>query len=297
MTKIYGFGNALIDIEVSVSEEELSTLNIKKGSMVHISSDQQKIWLSQFKNKILSKEPGGSIANSLQAASTHGSTCLFSCSLGKDQENNIFVEGFSESSFEVFHQHSANPTGVCFIFVTPDGERTMASNLSANEDLKPNCLNLEKLSKSDWLLFDAFSVCTTNGLKTAIEALNIAKQNKLKIAFGLADINLIQTNLTEIKWVLDQHIDLLFGNEKEINLLNTKIKPNCEVLCSYGANGCRYNLIQVKAKEASIVNTNGAGDALIGVFLSHLDALDNERALREAVVYATKVCLVGGPRL
>ena len=297
MTKIYGFGNALIDIEVSISEEELSTLDIKKGSMVHISSDQQKIWLSQFKNKILSKEPGGSIANSLQAASTQGSTCLFSCSLGKDQENNIFVEGFSESSFEVFHQYSTNPTGVCFIFVTPDGERTMASNLSANEDLKPNCLNLEKLSKSDWLLFDAFSVCTTNGLKTAKEALRVAKQNKLKIAFGLADINLIQTNLTEIKWVLGESIDLLFGNEKEINLLNKNIKPNCDVLCSYGANGCRYNLIQVKAKETSIVNTNGAGDALIGVFLSHLDALDNERALRKAVIYATKVCLVGGPRL
>ena len=297
MTKIYGFGNALIDIEVSISEEELSTLNIKKGSMVHISSDQQKIWLSQFKNKILSKEPGGSIANSLQAASTQGSICLFSCSLGKDQENNIFIEGFSENSFEVFHQNSTNPTGVCFIFVTPDGERTMASNLSANEDLKPNCLNLEKLSKSDWLLFDAFSVCTTNGLKTAKEALSVAKQNKLKIAFGLADINLIQTNLTEIKWVLDQHIDLLFGNEKEINLLNEKIKPNCNVLCSYGANGCRYNLIQVKAKETSIVNTNGAGDALIGVFLSHLDSLDNEGALKKAVDYATQVCLVGGPRL
>ena len=297
MKKIYGFGNALIDIEVSISEEELSTLDIKKGSMVHISFEQQKIWLSQFKNKILSKEPGGSIANSLQAASTQGSTCLFSCSLGKDQENNIFIEGFSESSFEVFHQHSANPTGVCFIFVTPDGERTMASNLSANEDLKPNCLNLEKLSKSEWLLFDAFSVCTTNGLKTAKKALSVAKQNKLKIAFGLADINLIQTNLTEIKWVLDQHIDLLFGNEKEINLLSENIKPNCNVLCSFGANGCRYNQIQVKAEEASIVNTNGAGDALIGVFLAYLDSLDNEVTLKKAVDYATKVCLVGGPRL
>jgi hypothetical protein len=41
MTKIYGFGNALIDIEVSISEKELKTLNIKKGSMVHISSEQQ----------------------------------------------------------------------------------------------------------------------------------------------------------------------------------------------------------------------------------------------------------------
>jgi len=47
----------------------------------------------------------------------------------------------------------------------------------------------------------------------------------------------------------------------------------------------------------SAIDTNGAGDALIGVFLSYLDSLDSEGALREAVDYATKVCLVGGPRL
>ena len=33
MPKIYGFGNALIDIEISVSEDELDSLPINKGSM------------------------------------------------------------------------------------------------------------------------------------------------------------------------------------------------------------------------------------------------------------------------
>ena len=33
MNKIYGFGNALIDIEIQITEEELKEINIEKGFM------------------------------------------------------------------------------------------------------------------------------------------------------------------------------------------------------------------------------------------------------------------------
>ena len=53
----------------------------------------------------------------------------------------------------------------------------------------------------------------------------------------------------------------------------------------------------MEADSVSIVNTNGAGDALLGVFLSHIDMLNPKDSLKKAVDYATKVCLVGGPRI
>jgi len=297
MPKIYGFGNALIDIEISVSEDELASLPINKGSMEHISSNQKIDWLQRFQSRVQSREPGGSIANSLHAAASQGSSCTFSCSMGEDLEKDLFLEGFNKKLIQTSFQYSTNPTGVCFIFVTPDGERTMASNLSANEDLNPKCLNKEILSQSDWLLFDAFSVCTSNGLKTAKEALLVAKQNKVKIAFGLADINLIKSNLKEIEWVLNQSIDLLFSNENEINLMQQSIKPKVDILCSSGANGCRFNQVKVDAKDISVINTNGAGDALVGIFLSHYNSLPQQEALKRAVDYATEVCQIGGPRI
>ena len=297
MPKIYGFGNALIDIEISVSEDELASLPINKGSMEHISSNQKIDWLQRFQSRVQSREPGGSIANSLHAAASQGSSCTFSCSMGEDLEKDLFLEGFNKKLIQTSFQYSINPTGICFIFVTPDGERTMASNLSANEDLNPKCLNKEMLSQSDWLLFDAFSVCTSNGLKTAKEALLVAKQNKVKIAFGLADINLIKSNLKEIEWVLNQSIDLLFSNENEINLMQQSIKPKVDILCSSGANGCRFNQVKVDAKDISVINTNGAGDALVGIFLSHYNSLPQQEALKRAVDYATAVCQIGGPRI
>ena len=297
MPKIYGFGNALIDIEISVSEDELASLPINKGSMEHISSNQKMDWLQRFQTRVQSREPGGSIANSLHAAASQGSTCTFSCSMGEDLEKDLFLQGFNKKLIQTSFQYSINPTGICFIFVTPDGERTMASNLSANEDLNPKCLNKEILSQSDWLLFDAFSVCTSNGLKTAKEALLVAKQNKVKIAFGLADINLIKSNLKEIEWVLNQSIDLLFSNENEINLMQQSIKTKVDILCSSGANGCRFNQVKVDAKEISVINTNGAGDALVGIFLSHYNLISQQEALKKAVDYATAVCQIGGPRI
>lgn len=297
MLKIYGFGNALVDIEVSITENELSILGINKSSMIHVSSKQKSEWLNQFNTKIISKQAGGSIANSLHAASSQGASCSFSCSLGEDEEKKIFLKGFEGTSVKTFSKSSLLPTGTCFIFVTPDGERTMASNLSANENLTSSCLNQDTLCESDWLIFDAFSVCTANGFNTAQHALQLAKENKIKIAFGIADINILKSNLYEIQWVLDQSVDLVFGNKKEINLLEKNIQAKTDILCSNGSRGCRFNNIEVKAKSISVVNTNGAGDSLIGVFLSQLTATSPKEALEKAVSYATNVCLTGGPRV
>ena len=298
MVKIYGFGNALIDIEISLSEQKLLSLGIAKGSMVHISAEQKNTWLKRFSREIVSTQPGGSIANAIYAASSQKSYCTFSCTLGNDKEKDLFLNGFDNDLINIFHQNSYKQTGVCFIFVTPDGERTMASHLSANEDLVPGCIDKNFLSKSDWLIFDAFSVCTKNGFKTAKYALNIAKENKLKVGFGLADINLVKSNKSELLWVLSQSIDLIAGNENEISLLKDYISINTNVLCSLGSKGCRFNSIHAKVNSnVNIVNTNGAGDALLGIFLSYIDNLTTEKALRKAVDYATQVCQIGGPRI
>ncbi len=298
MNKIYGFGNALIDIEVVLTEQDLASLNIKKGSMIHINTKQRDIWLKRFKKNIQSKNPGGSIANTIYSAASQNTRCSFSSSIGLDAEKELFDKGFNHKLTQTIYNYSDKPTGICFIFVTPDGERTMASHLSANEDLSPNCIDESILSKSDWLIFDAFSVCTKNGFKTAKYALKIAKKNRLKIGFGLADINLVLSNKSEILWVLSQSIDLIVGNENEISLIEDSIPENIDVLCSLGSKGCRFNSLMIEINSRSkILNTNGAGDALLGVFLSNIYKVKTEKALRKAVDYATKVCEVGGPRI
>ena len=89
----------------------------------------------------------------------------------------------------------------------------------------------------------------------------------------------------------------MVGNNVEIGLLRDSTKLELDILWTLGAKGSRFNQILVDADSVSIVNTNGAGDALLGVFLSHIDMLNPKDSLKKAVDYATKVCLVGGPRI
>ena len=52
MTKLYGFGNALIDIEISIKEEDLKSIGIPKGSMKDISHEEMTNLLSDFNSSI-----------------------------------------------------------------------------------------------------------------------------------------------------------------------------------------------------------------------------------------------------
>ena len=62
--------------------------------------------------------------------------------------------------------------------------------------------------------------------------------------------------------------------------------------------GAMHNDHMMPAPQlASVANTNGAGDALMGAFLALKEKEGIEKALMKAVAYATRVCSVNGPRL
>ena len=50
MSKIYGFGNALVDIEIQIDEDQLITIGIPKGSMKHIGIDEKEELLKKYKD-------------------------------------------------------------------------------------------------------------------------------------------------------------------------------------------------------------------------------------------------------
>ena len=296
MNKIYGFGNALIDVEIQISESQLKSIDIPKGTMKHISNNQLRLFTEEFSNQTYSSLPGGSIANSLYAANQHNADTYFSCSIGDDEYGNLFINSFKDSGNSISFYKSDLPTGVCLIFVTPDGQRTMAANLGANLDLHPDSLNIDKLKSSEFLLFDNFSLSSLNALRTVQYSLTIKPD--IRICFGVSDVSLVQENHAYIKELFQNKIEILFGNEAEITAFEQSNLPSStNTLVTYGKNGANFNSINIKASKVNMVNSNGAGDALIGTFLAYLDTTDQKKALQEAVSYASKVCETNGPRL
>jgi sugar/nucleoside kinase (ribokinase family) len=296
MSKIYGFGNALIDIEIQINEAQLTSIGISKGSMQHITRDEKDFLLKEYKDSIKSMHPGGSIANSLHAAENFGASTCFSCSLGDDEYGQFFLNSYEDRS-KIFFNYSDNPTGVCLVFVSPDGERTMASNLSANNQLSVECISPSLLESCEYLLFDNFSLATDSGNQTVDYCLNNIN-NKVKVCFGLADSGLIVENLSKIKNLSNTNLYCLSGNQMEHNELDIHLSLNYQNrLVSDGNSGAMVNGEKVKAPNINLVNTNGAGDALLGAYIALESKLGKLEALREAVNYASKICSINTPRL
>jgi len=296
MSKIYGFGNALIDIEIQINEDQLSSIGIPKGGMQHISRDRKDYLLEIYKNSIKSMTPGGSIANSLFAAENFGASTCFSCSLGDDEYGQLFLNSYEDRN-KIFFNYSDNPTGVCLVFVSPDGERTMASNLSANNQLSEECISPSLLESCEYLLFDNFSLATDSGNQTVDYCLDIIS-DEVKVCFGLADSGLIGENLEQIKNLSNTNLYCLSGNQMEHNELDIHLSLNYQNrLVSDGNSGAMVNGEKVKAPNINLVNTNGAGDALLGAYIALESKLGKLEALREAVNYASKICSINTPRL
>ncbi len=296
MSKIYGFGNALVDIEIQIDEDQLTSIGIPKGSMKHIDLNEKKELLKIYKDSIKTKNPGGSIANSLFAAESFGASTCFSCFLG-DDENGKFFRNSYENQNKISYKFSENPTGVCLVFITPDGERTMASNLSANYQLSEECIDISRLKTSKYLLFDNFSLATDSGSQTVEYCLDNIN-NDVKVCFGLSDTRLIAENLDKIKKLSEKNIYCLSGNEYEHGELESQVSFICQnKLISFGKNGASINEKKVQAPEINLVNTNGAGDSLLGSFIALKDEHGDQKAIEKAVHYAAKVCGSKGPRL
>ena len=296
MSKIYGFGNALIDIEIQINEDQLSSIGIPKGGMQHISRDEKDYFLKNFKSSIKSMSPGGSIANSLFAAENFGASTCFSCSLGDDEHGQLFLNSYEDNK-KIYFNYSNDPTGVCLVFISPDGERTMASNLSANYQLSSECINPTLLQSCEYLLFDNFSLATDSGNQTVDYCLE-SISNEVKLCFGLADSGLIVKNLDKIKGLGNKNLYCLSGNQKEHDELDVHLSLNYQNrLVSYDKFGATINGEKVKAPKIDLVNTNGAGDALLGTYLALESKLGKLDALKEAVNYASKICSINSPRL
>ena len=85
---IYGVGGALVDTEVEVSDRFLADTKIDKGVMTLVDEYRQREILKalSFKALKLIKKSGGSVCNSMVAASSLGAKTFFSGKVADDAD-------------------------------------------------------------------------------------------------------------------------------------------------------------------------------------------------------------------
>ena len=314
--QIYGVGAALVDTEVVVTNEFLSTHKIDKGIMTLVDEERQFELLAALDSHHVKRSCGGSACNTIVAASCFGSTGFYSAKVAADNDGQFFIDDLQATGVD-FHNVAANAasasiTGKCLVMVTDDAERTMNTFLGANLELTSNEIDETSLISSEWLYLEGYLVTDEARTSVAVQVMELAKANQVKTSLSLSDPFVVQVFGDNLRKVIGDGIDLLFCNSHEArSFSNThSTEAAAEELKKYaktfvitrGAGGSLSfdgtDLVQTAGVTANAVDTNGAGDMFAGAFLYAINAgHDYAWAAKFANAASARVVSQLGPRI
>jgi sugar/nucleoside kinase (ribokinase family) len=281
---IYGIGAALVDTEVEVSDGFLAAANIDKGVMTLVDEQRQTELLAALasENTHMLRKCGGSVCNSVVAASSLGAKTFFSGKVADDADGGLYINDLQHAGVD-FHGagQESGITGKCLVMVTEDAERTMNTFLGASEALSAREIDQAALVDSEWFYVEGYLVtdeARTLATKAAVET---AKANNVKVAISLSDPFVVAVFGDALRQVIGGGVDLIFCNKDEAMAFTgtESLEAAAEALKQYtktfaitdGANGAitfdGHTMNQSKGVEAKAIDTNGAGDMFAGAFL------------------------------
>ena len=312
--KVVGIGNAIIDILAYVDDEFLKKNNIKKGVMNLISSDRSKELLKGI--KISKKVAGGSAANTIVGLSQLGLDTSYIGKVNNDLLGKFFTDELNNNhvTFNNLNKIIFNnlATGHCIVLVTPDGERTMNTYLGITEFLTKDDIDIDILNNSEWIYLEGYRYDGVDSQLAFELAINETKTNGGKIALSLSDPFCVERHRKKFLDIIENGIDLIFCNEKELISLTEELNLNsalkkcteysCEVVCTLAEKGVmikkEVSWINVPTDRVKIVDTTGAGDLFAtGYLYGILNGHDPERSAFFANQCAGQVIQILGCRL
>ncbi len=311
--KILGIGNAIVDVFVKVDDSFLQKNKLIKGSMKLI----EKSEFENLKNtiKIEKIEAGGSVANTMAGIAYLKGDPSFIGKINSDEFGKIYKKSLEKINvnFRYSEKNESLPTGASIIFITPDSERTMCTYLGISSQLSKDDINEDDIKDYEVIFLEGY--LWDKGLSEEMfkHVINLAKKNNIKIAMSLSDIFCVTRHRKDFFNLLISDLNILIGNENEINELMQKnnlldsineiIKINKLIIITRSANGSLAvsnneitNCEIVKVKK--VLDLTGAGDLFAsGFFNEYLNKSNIKKCLQTGSELAAKIIQKIGARL
>jgi fructokinase len=215
--------------------------------------------------------------------------------------------------FPYMQKNESLSTGASIILITPDSERTMCTYLGVSSHLSENDINESNIINNELIFLEGYLWDKGISEKMFKHAINIAKRNKVKIAMSLSDIFCVSRHKEDFYNLLKNDLDILIGNEKEINELTNKKnlldsinqlkKLNKFIVITRSENGSLAikdnEIINCNSEKVNeIVDLTGAGDLFAAGFLKeYLEKSDIKKCLITGSMLASKIIQKIGARL
>lgn len=309
MKKIVAIGNALVDVlSLIKSDSLLTTLNLLKGGMQLIDAQKMQEIVDSTQGLETKMVRGGSAANTISGLGCLGVDAKFIGKIGKDDVGEFFKTDIQSNNVEGQLLSSDLYSGRCLVLVSPDGERTMNTHLGAASELQPDEVTSEMFGNYDILHIEGYLVQNHSLIWRIAET---AKSCGLKISIDLASFNVVESNLSFLKELLQKYVDIVFANEEEATALTGKsaekaveeIADMCEIsVVKIGKKGSFVRsageTFVIRTSAVDAVDTTGAGDLYASGFLFGLaNGFDLQRCGKIGSFVASKVVQVVGTKM
>lgn len=313
---IYGIGAALVDTEITVTDANITAMNIEKGVMTLVDEPRQHALTAYLQdNKIASqKASGGSGANTIIAAGLFGCKNFYSCKVANDENGHFYLNDIKQAGVD-YPAHLGDDSGItgkCLVMITPDAERTMNTFLGISETVSVKELNIDAIANAEYVYIEGYLVTSETGRAAAIELREQAEKHNTLTSLSLSDPAMVQFFGDGLKDMLGNGVDLLFCNKDEALSFTGKdsLEDAAEALKSVsksfaitlGVEGALVfdgeNYLTIASHPTKAIDTNGAGDLFAGAFLYALTHGHNMQVAGDfASLCASKIVSQYGPRL
>ena len=311
--KILGIGNAIVDVFVKVDDDFLSKNKLTKGSMKLIEKEEFESLKKTI--KIEKIEAGGSVANTMAGIAYLGGNPSFIGKVNSDEFGNIYKKSLEKINVNFLYPKKKEnlSTGASIIFITPDSERTMCTYLGISSQLSKQDINEDYIKDYEIIFLEGYLWDKGMSEEMFKHVIQLAKKNNIKVAMSLSDIFCVTRHREDFFKLLKDDLNILIGNENEINELiqknnlldsmNELKNINKLIIITRSENGsvailnnditnCESN------KVDKVLDLTGAGDLFAAGFLKeYLDKSNIKKCLQAGSKLAAQVIQKIGARL
>ena len=289
---VLGIGNAIVDILAKTDDETLNRLDLPKGHMQLISSEEADRLYDAMGPA--TEKSGGSAANSCAGLAAFGGSAHFIGVVNDDQFGQVFAHDLNAIGV---HYNTApvsgdSSTARCLVMVTPDGERTMSTYLGASVELGADEIDEELVKTAKITYLEGYLFDPPQAKEAFYKAAEIAQGAGRRVALSLSDAFCVERHRDDFLKFIKSKVDVLFANEEEIKALfqvddfttaADLIRHEVELAAlTQGAKGSMIIHGNISAASpafdvSEVVDTTGAGDLYAAGFLyglTHMAPLD-----------------------
>ncbi len=249
---IIGIGSPIIDSLAHVDEAFVKTIDGAKGGMELVNAEKMQALLKKITTALV-EAPGGSAGNTVFALARLGIKTTFLGKLGNDSGATFYKKAFENMGGDTTRfKLGAVPNGRCLSLITPDGERTMRTDLGAAMTLSPDEVSVADFTDCKHAHIEGYLLFNPDLMNKVVAC---AKQAGCTLSLDLASFEVVGAAKDRLPQILKNDIDIVFANEEEATAYCDKGK-SYEDMAQELAKLCSIAVVKL-GKDGSLVCKNG----------------------------------------